>query len=286
MVEQPSMSSLEAAYRASIFSQPVDVSAFNASQSGEVYGNMPSMTAENFSQHVERNAIDLSRSPRWTVGTSLSGVALLGFRGERVWVGGFGVVPEFRGRGLARRYLQDVLSICRDAGAETLELEVLVRNAAAIALYKRGGFAIVDELVIWSRAPVGANAVHLPVWTRDEREIASVARTPSACWQREPQSVAAASPRERLVIGNDATPQAYAFVRRNLGRTTILDVGACETTSAHLLLDEFDAFAPEAKLTLLNEPAHGPLHQALTARASWTEATRQHKMRLSLTMTT
>ena len=277
------MNGSEAAYRASIFSEPIDVGAFNASQRGEVYGYAPAMTAERFAQHVERNAIDLSSSPRWTVGGALSGVALLAFRSKRAWIGGFGVVPAFRGRGLAQRYLQDVYSICRDAGAEMLELEVLVRNARAIALYKRGGFAIVDELVVWSRAPVGAEPGHLLACARDESEIARVARLPSACWQREPQSVAAALPCERLAIEDDATPLAYAFLRRNVGRATLLDVGACDTLSADLLLDALDASVPEVTLTLLNEPAHGSLHQALSARANWIEATRQHKMRLSLT---
>ncbi|GAC1421220.1 MAG: hypothetical protein NVSMB64_30080 [Candidatus Velthaea sp.] len=276
------MNELEATDIVNAFLQPVDVDAFNATQRGEVYGDAPAMTAVLFAQHIERNTIDLSRSPRWTLGGSLSGVALLGFRGQRAWVGGFGVVPEFRGRGLARRYLHDVISICRDAGAETLELEVLVRNGPAIALYKRGGFAVIDELVVWSRAPLGTDFAQPETAARDEREIARVARTPATCWQREPHNVAAASPCERIIIGDDVAPQAYAFLRRNVDRTTLLDVGARDTSSAELLLDALDAIVPEGRLMLINEPAHGPMHQAFTVRTSWTETTRQHRMCRSL----
>jgi len=112
----------------------------------------------------------------------------------------------------------------------------------------------------------------------DERKIARAARTPSACWQREPQSVAATSPCERLVIGEDAAPRAYAFLRRSGERAALLDVGAGDTESAELLIDALDAVAPEVTLRLLNEPAHGPLHEALTATEPWTETTRQHRM--------
>jgi len=62
---------------------PVDVDAFNASFRGELYGDAPTVTAQSFADHVERNTIDLSRSPRWTVDGKLSGVALLGFREQR-----------------------------------------------------------------------------------------------------------------------------------------------------------------------------------------------------------
>ena len=46
---------------------------------------------------------------------------------------------------------------------------------------------------------------------------------------------------------------------------TLLDVGARDAESAELLLDVLDTLAPEVMLRLLNEPAHGPLHEALTA---------------------
>nr|MDP9106671.1 GNAT family N-acetyltransferase [Candidatus Eremiobacteraeota bacterium] len=130
------------------------VDELNASFRGDVYGEQPAMNAESFRAHVERNAVDLARSRRWTVDGALSGVVLLAFRGERAWIGGFGVVPEFRGRGLARSYLGETLAIARASGANSLELEVLTHNAPAVRLYERAGFATIDELVIWTREPL------------------------------------------------------------------------------------------------------------------------------------
>jgi ribosomal protein S18 acetylase RimI-like enzyme len=262
------------------FAQPVGVDAFNASFRSEVYGDAP-MSAERFVQHVERHTIDLTRSPRWTVDGALSGIALLGFRERRAWLGGFGVVPEFRGRGLADSYLEAVRRICRDAGAQTIELEVLVHNPAAIALYKRCGFRIIDELVGWARAPLGGASAPTVPCARNEHEIARIARAPATCWQREPQSVAAAAPCERVIIGDEAAPRAYAFLRRKADSAAIVDAGARDAASAELLLGALDAVAPEVALVIINEPAHGPLHEEFTARASWSETVRQHRMRRS-----
>lgn len=265
-----------------VWAPPVDVDALNASFRGEVYGEGPAMTAERFALHVQRNAVDLTRSPRWDVGGELSGVALLALRGARAWIGAFGVVPAFRGRGLARRYLEETLAIARAAGATSIELEVLARNAPAIALYYSGGFAVVDELVVWSRTPLGAEPPHPAARIVDDAEIALVARVPAACWQREPASVAASSPCERVLIGPAEAPRAYAFVRRDVDRAALLDAGARDPDAAVRLLDALDARVPERALSLLNEPAHGPLHDALAARAAWTETTRQLRMRRPL----
>ena len=258
--------------------QTVDVEALNASFRGEVYGEGPAMTADRFALHVARNGVDLARSPRWAVDGALSGIALLALRGERAWIGGFGVVPAFRGRGLAQRYLDETCALARDAGATTIELEVLVRNAAAVALYRRGGFAVVDELVVWSRPPLGAEPLHPAARVLAEDEIARIARVPAACWQREPASVAASSPCERVLIGGEDAPRAYAFVRRDVDRAALLDAGAGDEASAVALLDALDALVPERALQLLNEPARGPLHEALGARSAWTETTRQYRM--------
>lgn len=259
--------------------QAVDVDALNASFRGEVYGEGPAMTAERFALHVGRNGVDLARSPRWTVDGTLSGMALLALRGERAWIGAFGVVPAFRGRGLAQRYLDETCALARAAGATTIELEVLARNAPAVALYRRGGFAVVDELVVWSRPPLGAEPRHAAARTFTEPEIARVARVPAACWQREPASVAASSPCERVLVGGEDAPRAYAFVRRDVDRAALLDAGAADAASASALLEALDAVVPERALMLLNEPAHGPLHDAFAARSAWTETTRQYRMR-------
>lgn len=50
------------------------------------------------------------------------------------------VHPGFRGRGLAGKLMDVLVSSAREQGAETLSLEVRSSNAAAISLYKSFGF--------------------------------------------------------------------------------------------------------------------------------------------------
>ena len=50
------------------------------------------------------------------------------------------VIPEMRGRGIARKMLDALLALLRDNGAESVFLEVRVSNAPAIGLYTSLGF--------------------------------------------------------------------------------------------------------------------------------------------------
>ena len=260
------------------------VDDLNASFRGDVYGEVPAMDAAAFRAHVERNGVDLARSRRWTVGGALSGVALLAFRGERAWIGGFGVVPEHRGRGLAQRYLDETLAIAREAGATSVELEVLTYNPRAIRLYERAGFARIDEVVVWVREPLfppGAAEAEPVRRAYDAAAVAALARTPASCWQREPQSVAAAAPFEALFVGAPELPDAFAFVRRG-ERASLLDARAHDAAAAAALLSALDTQLGAHELALVNEPARGALHDAFAAHGAWREFARQHRMRLAL----
>lgn len=263
---------------------PVGLDDIVASFRGDVYGDPPAMTAEWFRDHVGRNDIDLARSPRWTIGGELSGAALLAFRGDRAWVGAFGVVPAFRGRGLGGRYLDESLAIARAAGVSSIELEVLEHNAGAIRLYERGGFAQVGELIVWSRAPLAGwrrPRGDAPAEARDAGSIAAVAG-PATCWQREPAGVAGAGSSSAVVIDGGAGAGAYAFVRDDGERATVLDAGAHDAANARALLAQLDACWPARTLIFVNEPPHGPLHDALVAGKHWREFARQRRMLAAL----
>jgi len=260
----------------------VTVGDLVASFRGDVYGTSPAMTAEWFRDHVARNDVDLARSPRWAVDGELSGAALLAFRGERAWVGAFGVVPAFRGRGLAGRYLDRTVALARAGGATTVELEVLEHNAGAIRLYERGGFQQIGELIVWTRAPLGDGHATAAADARDAAELEAFVRAPATCWQRELRSVLAASPFETFVAGAAAAPDAYAFVRRGPDRAALLDAGARDLASARALLGVLDTRVRDQPLMLVNEPPHGPLHDALAAHGGWRELARQRRMRIDL----
>jgi [ribosomal protein S18]-alanine N-acetyltransferase len=51
--------------------------------------------------------------------------------------------PDYRGRGIARRLLEHVLTVAREAGCSLATLEVRRSNVPAITLYERAGFKTV-----------------------------------------------------------------------------------------------------------------------------------------------
>src|SRR5262245_52171422 len=78
------------------------------------------------------------------------GLANLGRRGERTWLGGIGVVPARRGQGVGELLNRKLLDRARALGANEMALEVIVENAPAIALYEKLGFEQVRDLDVLS----------------------------------------------------------------------------------------------------------------------------------------
>ena len=77
-------------------------------------------------------------------------------------------VPARRRKGLARQVLDAAVESAREAGCSALWLEVVDRNAAAVALYRARGFARVRDLVVWSLPAV--DRAGEPTRAVDERE--------------------------------------------------------------------------------------------------------------------
>lgn len=53
---------------------------------------------------------------------------------------GMGIDPDFRGKGIGRRLMEETISDARAAGLTRIELEVFSSNTSAIRLYERYGF--------------------------------------------------------------------------------------------------------------------------------------------------
>ncbi len=66
-----------------------------------------------------------------------------------------GVHPDFRRRGIAFSLMESFLSAAEAQGSTTLFLEVRADNAAAIALYRRAGFADDGVRKGYYRDPIG-----------------------------------------------------------------------------------------------------------------------------------
>jgi GNAT superfamily N-acetyltransferase len=61
------------------------------------------------------------------------------------------ISPIHRGKGVGTRVMEFVVGVCRDIGVYALHLEVERNNAAALALYDKAGFDIVDRCLMTKR---------------------------------------------------------------------------------------------------------------------------------------
>jgi ribosomal protein S18 acetylase RimI-like enzyme len=80
------------------------------------------------------------------VGFLLNAIGFIGGRNV-AWNGGTAVIPEFRSRGVAAALMEATIELYRELGVETATLEAISGNTKAIALYRRFGYQVIDELV-------------------------------------------------------------------------------------------------------------------------------------------
>ena len=82
------------------------------------------------------------------VGFTCTGIGT--WRGEICgYDSGTGVVPEYRGRGLAAQMMEATLDRCRAAGATRYVLEVIRENTSARKVYEKCGFTVTRDLSCW-----------------------------------------------------------------------------------------------------------------------------------------
>src|SRR5439155_26804519 len=107
--------------------------------------------------------LDLEESLVAVDGGEPVGLANLGRRGERTWLGG--VVPKSRRAGVGELLTRGLLDRARATGAREMVLEVIVENAPAIALYEKLGFVTtrVLEVLCLAARESGGRAEELPL---------------------------------------------------------------------------------------------------------------------------
>ncbi len=60
--------------------------------------------------------------------------------GDSAYLLGFGILPEYRGRGLGKATLKEALRLLAEKGLKSAALDVVATNANALNLYKSSGF--------------------------------------------------------------------------------------------------------------------------------------------------
>lgn len=234
--------------------------------------------------------IDLDGSTVACAGGTAVGIVLLGVRGSRGWVGSLAVVPAWRRKGIGQRLMVHVQALARTRGLATLDLEVLTRNAPALALYLALGFSIQRELLVWQR-PAAQGALPDPFMKPQPVEPAwAVAQSPSwhntsPCWQRDAASLRqlVADVQAVAITDDEGVLQAYCLFRGpEVDQLRVLDVGAAPGANVRRvgreLLQGFHLRHLDKTVTLVNEPVESSWNPVFAALGYYV-VERQHEMR-------
>jgi GNAT superfamily N-acetyltransferase len=231
--------------------------------------------------HVRENDIALDRSPV-ALAEEPAAFALLGLREGDAWIGGMATVPAQRRSGLARQMLDAAVESAREAGCSTVWLEVIDRNAAAVALYRARGFAQVRDLVVWSLpAPGRPVEATRTVDEREARAWIAAHREEREPWQRADGTLARlreAGAALRGLVLERSGEVAGAVVFRDATTVSVFQLAADDDEAAAALLC---AAAGGRDLHVTNAPADGRVSRVLAGRGANSIAG-QHEMRLDL----
>jgi GNAT superfamily N-acetyltransferase len=78
------------------------------------------------------------------------GLANLAVRDDEAWVGGVGVVPSARRKGVGEALMHALHDQARTLGVRRVWLEVIEQNASACRLYEKLGYAVTRNVEVWS----------------------------------------------------------------------------------------------------------------------------------------
>ncbi len=266
------------------------VSIFNAGYEGYI---MPvKVTTEWMTQNLKQNGTQLTLSSIALVDDKPAGICLLAKRGTAGWINAIGIAPPFRRQGIGRASMTHTLEVARKNEIENLQLEFIIGNDNAQALYESLGFEITRKLLILMR---------------ESAEIDSTSPTPSdydiqsadaeIClqhydhfhqipnpWQRAKSSLEiSANDAVNWVATKDGDVQAYLMVRIIGDQIIILDA-ACESTqldALYNLLLHLHTDHPQHTARFVNLPDNDP---SLTVfeLLGYKETMAQHEMAITL----
>jgi len=259
------------------------VKAFNDGYAG--YHFPVQVDALELRHHIERHSIDLNASRVAIWQGIISGVALLGIRNQRGWIGGLGVHPDYRRRGAARTLMQNIIAHGRKIGLSTIQLEVIVGNTAAYNLYRALGFTDRRLLLVLERQPAPMPPGQQPdiqdLPPQDIRQLHSAFHRRPVLWQRDIRSLDSSA--QTWAVIENTGPAAYVLGYA-VGKTLhILDLACAperETALQNLIIHLHNS-NPDATGRLVNLGEDEPAAPIL-ASLGWREIVSQYEMVLQL----
>jgi GNAT superfamily N-acetyltransferase len=197
------------------------------------------------------------------------GLANLGLRGNRTWLGGVGVVKTQRRSGIGEQLTRVLLDRAREAGAGRMLLEVITQNEPAIALYEKLGFRTTRELEVLT-LPAGEGGRSPDMSLPEARRRIAEARAEPEPWQRDDTTVANLP--DAAALGTDG---AAAIYRMEGERVDLLQAGG------EGIGELVAALRARGPILALNYPVGDPVTTTLHD-AGATEVIRQLEMVIDL----
>ncbi|PHA02290.1 GNAT family N-acetyltransferase [Bacillus pseudomycoides] len=160
------------------------------------------------------------------VGIILNGIRMM--HGKKIaWNGGTGVVSQFRNRGVGRELVRASLELYKKEGVDIATLEAISKNDAAIHLYKKMGYEVIDQLLMLQHTEIleddvfqlqQSNTYHVKRGTAQDIHTIQVSSEEIKPWQTEWMSVRKDG--EILTVYDDTNEElAYFLYKKVLDQT-------------------------------------------------------------------
>jgi ribosomal protein S18 acetylase RimI-like enzyme len=261
-------------------------------------------TPQTFASFARLHSLDLAQSVTLThADGQVVGLTMLGIRDDRGWCGGFGVIPEFRGQGLAKWLILGLIERARNNGLRLLQLEVLSQNEPAIRAYRGAGLETVWDVCSFmggveeilphlSETNLRPEPVSPLEGIRLLPPTAAIPAWTAPAWQREPVMLFLKSDVLGLSITSNRGSGVLLYGYSAVGGVLRIEQFAFDSvTIAHALLGAAIRHCQNTqqkvgedkplKVFLLNEPENTPLF-ALLNGFGLPIIHRQHEMQIPL----
>ncbi len=152
-------------------------------------------TPDTLERRMRAEHLDAEASRVFTLGGQVAGAALVARRGRTSRLAAMGVSSPFRGQGVGRLMLDEVLTAARARGDRAMLLEAIETNAPAVRLYTSAGFTVTRRLVGHDRPPEpGKDAPLIEVDATDVAHLIARHGEPHLPWMLDPATLAAHVP--------------------------------------------------------------------------------------------
>ena len=242
-------------------------------------------------RNIVKNDLNLDLSLVAVQDDATVGICLVGQRGNLGWIGGVGVALPHRRQGIGWQLMEGALKNARAANLSAVDLEVIIGNDGAYAMYQRLGFETTAKLLILTREPSplsdsltlqGITITTLPFDdTIPYYEAFHATENP---WQRQKPSLIADSAHfTNFVALQDSAPVAYLIARITDSAIMMMDAGFEESNDQAMftLLNSLHSDHAEKTIRVINISEKAPVTHLLL-QTDYIETMAQHAMRIIL----